>query len=100
MLVKKKEGPGADKIYAMKVRQVDRSDIKYSSKTNSNLNTPCSCQVLKKQAVFEKNQVEHTKAERRILRDIDHVGSLPRFADPFERVWNRELVQFVVSLPL
>ncbi|CCI48196.1 unnamed protein product [Albugo candida] len=28
--------------------------------------------VLKKAAVFAKNQVEHTKSERRILRDIDH----------------------------
>ena len=28
--------------------------------------------VLKKVAVFAKNQVEHTKSERRILRDIDH----------------------------
>lgn len=28
--------------------------------------------VLKKASVFAKNQVEHTKSERRILRDIDH----------------------------
>ncbi|ETV86664.1 AGC/AKT protein kinase [Aphanomyces astaci] len=28
--------------------------------------------VLKKANVFAKNQVEHTKSERRILRDIDH----------------------------
>lgn len=37
-----------------------------------NPNAIYAMKVLKKAAVFAKNQVEHTKSERRILRDIDH----------------------------
>lgn len=46
MLVRKKNGTGAGKTYAMK--------------------------VLKKQVIIEKNQVEHTKSEREILFQIRH----------------------------
>ncbi|KAG3038227.1 hypothetical protein PC119_g2980 [Phytophthora cactorum] len=38
----------------------------------SNPNAIYAMKVLKKASVFAKNQVEHTKSERRILRDIDH----------------------------
>lgn len=34
--------------------------------------TPYAMKVLKKAFLVAKNQVEHTKSERRILRDIDH----------------------------
>jgi serine/threonine protein kinase len=37
-----------------------------------NPNAIYAMKVLKKASVFAKNQVEHTKSERRILRDIDH----------------------------
>lgn len=37
-----------------------------------NANAIYAMKVLKKASVFAKNQVEHTKSERRILRDIDH----------------------------
>jgi hypothetical protein len=39
---------------------------------NGNPSAIYAMKVLKKAAVFAKNQVEHTKSERRILRDIDH----------------------------
>ncbi|ETL92608.1 AGC/AKT protein kinase, variant [Phytophthora nicotianae] len=39
---------------------------------SSNPNAIYAMKVLKKASVFAKNQVEHTKSERRILRDIDH----------------------------
>lgn len=38
----------------------------------ANPNAIYAMKVLKKASVFAKNQVEHTKSERRILRDIDH----------------------------
>ncbi|GLD95185.1 hypothetical protein PINS_up003827 [Pythium insidiosum] len=38
----------------------------------NNPNAIYAMKVLKKASVFAKNQVEHTKSERRILRDIDH----------------------------
>ncbi|EQC40379.1 AGC protein kinase [Saprolegnia diclina VS20] len=39
---------------------------------DNSANATYAMKVLKKANVFAKNQVEHTKAERRILRDIDH----------------------------
>ncbi len=45
-MVRKKEGENKDKIFAMK--------------------------ILKKEAIIARNQVEHTKAERKILEEIDH----------------------------
>ncbi len=46
MMVKKKAGENAGKIFALK--------------------------ILKKQAIIDRGQVEHTKAERKILEEIDH----------------------------
>ena len=46
MLVRKKSGPGANQVFAMK--------------------------VLRKAFIHERNQVEHTKTERAILKAMDH----------------------------
>ncbi|TDH67131.1 hypothetical protein CCR75_002312 [Bremia lactucae] len=40
--------------------------------SSCHVNAIYAMKVLKKASVFAKNQVEHTKSERRILRDIDH----------------------------
>ncbi|KAI9913807.1 hypothetical protein PsorP6_005630 [Peronosclerospora sorghi] len=45
---------------------------KKAPEASSAPNAIYAMKVLKKASVFAKNQVEHTKSERRILRDIDH----------------------------